>query len=420
METRTILQIALAAILLMVVGLGAFLVYELTREADKQVVEEVVVTQEAEEPVNPWSTADKGEAAISLVKRVQVEPPLFPETDEDGNLKEEQPKKTKTDDEEEEEKPTVGEVLEDDEFIKKILRVKGERVGWQSDWWGETKHGPSFYLVRYALEDADITVGPAWLVDLKTQKVVPKNLPARVAENPLKAMASEYYDKKNQIVSAIANHRFDGGMSLAGALLVYFERKKAAEGDTIEGWTIDHDRGNLFKAYFQWVEGGEPTYAEFEFDFDRKALKPVNLQAANIMRVGEDFDKQRVSIMPSSYDPEARPRNRWKGAARKSCRKRRNRDRCKALATILDQTEVIESLEWLLTARSTPEEFEECKAAHECSWRPAPGKDKYEITYVYNLGDDERNVTWEVDLKSEDIAPTDRVSSLAFSAIRPR
>ncbi len=420
METRTILQIALAVIFLMVIGLGAFLVYEFTREAETQVVERVVVEDEGtEERVNPWSTPEKGEAAISLVKRVEVQPPLFPETDEDDKKKKRRTKK-KDDEDSEEEAITIGEVMEKDDFVTKVLKIKGERLEWRAKWWGETKYGPSYYLVRYAFQDADIVIGPAWLVDLKTQTVVPKNLPAAVAENPKKEMESEYYDKKKQIVSAIANHRFDGGMSLAGALLVYFEQKKSAEGDTIEGWTIDHDRGNLFKAYFQWVESGQPTYAEFEFDFDRKALKPVNLQAANIMRVGEDFEKQRVSIMPSSYDPKARPRNRWKGAARKSCRKRRNRDRCKALATILDQTEVIESLEWLLTARSTPEEFEKCKAARECSWRPSPGEGKYEITYVYNLGEEERSVTWEVDLKSEEITPTDRVSSLAFGAIRPR
>lgn len=413
METRTILQIALAVIVLAVVGLGGYIIWEFTREAETTVVQEVVMAEPpSEEYINPWS--NKGDAAISLVKRVQITPPLFPSDEDD--------KKKKRNGDEEEDAPTLGEVMENEKFVAEVLKIKGEPIGWRAQWWEETKYGPSFFLVRHSFRDADILVGPAWLVDLKTQKVVPKNLPARVAENPKAAMQSEYYDKKKQIVSAIANHRFDGGMSLSGALLVYFERMKAADKDTIEGWTIDHDRGNLFRAYFQWVEGGEPTYAEFEFDFDAKALKPVNLQAANIMRVGEDFERERVSIMPASYDPKASKRNRWKGPARKQCRTASNRARCNALAMILDEAEVVESLEWLLTARSEgPEEFEKCQEARDCSWRPEAGEGKYAIRYVYKLGDDaERTVSWEVNLKTGEIIPTDRISSLAFSAIRPR
>lgn len=426
METRTTLQILLGVIALVIFGLGALIVNEVTREAETTVVEKIVTIDDNREvPPNPWSL--KGDAAISLVQRVKIRPPLFPPKPDEKGEEAAKPKKKDAepnpDEPAEGEEITLGEVMEMEKFATEVLKTKGEALGWRAQWWGETKFGMSYFLVRYAYKDADIVVGPAWLVDLKSQTVVPKNLPAMVAENPSKGMESEYYDKKKQIVSAIAKHRFEKGMSLAGALLVYFERKKAAEGDTIEGWTIDHDRGSLFKAFFQWTENGLPTYAEFEFDFDAKALKPVNLQAANIMRVGEDFDRSRVSIMPSSYDPEAKKvSNRWKGAARKQCRQRSNRDRCKALATILDEKEVVESLEWLLTARSKgSEQFEECKEARECSWRPVAGEGKYAIKYVYKLGDDaERTVTWEVDLKSEQIQPSDRISSLAFSAIRPR
>ena len=419
METRTALQILLLVITLFIVGLGGLIAHEVTREAETTVVTEIVTVGEAqEEYVNPWSL--KGDAAISLVQRVRVEPPLFPPAPGADDKK---PKKDESTEPEEGTEVTVGEVVELPDFATKVLKVSGEPVGWRAQWWGETKFGPSYFLIRYAFKDADILIGPAWLVDLRNQTVVPKNLPAIVAENPKKGMESDYYDKKKQIVSAIAKHRFEKGMSLAGALLVYFERKKAAEGDTIEGWSIDHDRGSLFRAYFQWVENGEPTYAEFEFDFDAKALKPVNLQAANIMRVGEDFDKKRVSIMPASYDPKAgSPANRWKGAARNQCREAANRNRCKALATILDESEVIESLEWLLTARSEGrEQFEECKEARVCSWRPVAGEGKYTINYVYKLGDDaERTVQWEVDLKTGEISPSDRISTLAFNAIRPR
>ncbi len=423
METRTALQILLVVIVLFVVGLGGVIVYEVTREAETTVVTEIIeVSQEVPEYINPWS--EKGAAAISLVQRVPVTLPLFPPPAADSDARPSKKKKeTNPDEPEEGTEITLGEALALDKFVDTVLKLKGERAGWRAQWWGETGYGPSYFLVRYATKDADIEIGPAWLVDLKTQTVVPKNLPALVAENPTEGVKSEYYDKHAQIVSAIAKHRFAKGMSLAGALLVYFERKKSADGDTIEGWTIDHDRGSLFKAYFQWVENGEATYAEFEFDFDAKALKPVNLQAANIMRVGEDFDRKRVSIMPASYDPAAKKSaNRWKGAARKQCRQRENRDRCSALATILDESEVVESLEWLLTARSEGfEQFEQCKEQRVCSWRPVAGDGQYAIKYVYKLGEDaERTVQWEVNLKTSEISPSDRISTLAFSAIRPR
>jgi hypothetical protein len=258
-----------------------------------------------------------------------------------------------------------------------------------------------------------------------SRKIVAKNLPALVTENPAKGMESVYYDKKQQVVSAIASHRFDNGMSLAGALLLYFEQRsdETSKDDRIIGWTIDHETGNLFKAYFQWVEKDEPSYAEFEFDYDKKALKPVNLQAANIMRVGEAFDRERVSIMPAQYDPSAkRASQRWKGGARKACAKREARNRCKALATILDEGEVVESLEWLLTARANaPEDFEKCKEERQCSWLPSPkGEGIFNVKYRYNLGKREGDVSWDVKLKSGEITPVDRISQLAYSVIRPR
>ncbi len=409
METRTILQIVLGVIIVSIVGLGSFIVYELTREAETVVVQEVV-DAEKEERINPWS--QRGDSAIALVKAQMVEPPLFPDKEEDKK-KDEEPQKV-----------NVGEVLENREFVKKIMKISAEPSGWEAIWWDETPFGPHFFLVRYSLEQGAIEVGPEWIVDLKNTKVAPKNLPAQVAEHPKKGMDSKYYGKEQQVVSAIGSHRFDSKMTLAGALLLYFEQRSgSSDEDTIVGWTIDHERGNLFKAYFQWVEAGEPIYAEFEFDYDRKALKAVNLQAANIMKVGEEFEKQRVSIMPTSYNPNASRRSqRWTGAARKQCRKRQHRDRCAALAAVLSQKEIIESLEWMLTAQAnTADEFETCKQERRCGWVPQQ-KDKnvFNVKYNYKLRDTEKTVSWDINTKSGEVTPRDRVSKLAFSVIRAR
>lgn len=406
METRTILQIVLGSIIVAIVGLGSFIVYQLTKEAETVVVERVVDAEE-KEYVNPW--ADKGNAAVALVKAQRVT--LSDEDREALKLEEDVPL-------------TLGEIVENEKFVKDKMRISSEARGWAVEWWGETDFGPHFFLVHYVFEDGAIEVGPEWLVDLKERKVASKNLPSLVAEHPEKGVKSEYYGKEQQVISAIGSHRFDSKMSLAGALLLYFEqRSDASEDDTIVGWTIAHERGNLFKAYFQWVEDGEQTYAEFEFDYDRKALKSVNLQAANIMNVGEDFEKQRVSVMPTTYNPSASNRaSRWTGAARKQCRNPRHRARCNALASILSQKEIVESLEWLLTAQAnTAEEFELCKRERRCGWVPQQKDENvFNVKYNYKLHDQERTVSWDVDTRTGDVKPMDRVARLAFSVVRAR
>ncbi|MFW5967682.1 MAG: hypothetical protein ACOCV2_09205, partial [Persicimonas sp.] len=326
MDTRLILQIALGAIVLLILVVGGLILFEVTRDADTEVIERVVERDdEPEERENPWASSDNREAAITLVERRKVE------GDDDER--------------------TVAEVLEDDDFVTDKLALGGdvEKNGWESTWWGETKYGPHFYLVRYQYEDANITVGPAWLVDLKEQKVVPKNVLAQVAESPEEGTESEYHDKADQVVGAITNHRFDSGVNLGGALLVYFsERAGDSDEDTIIGWTIEHDRGNKFDAYFQWVEDGEPTHAEFKFDYDRKALRADNLQAADIMRTGEEFDEsdEPVDIRPRAYDAD---KGAWVGG---QCKKQPDQDGCVALATVLEEDELTESLGWLLTAQA--------------------------------------------------------------------
>lgn len=404
MDTRTILQIVLGGIISLIVVVGVLIVIALTRDAETVIVQQAVAEQrEARERKNPW--ADQGDAAIALVQRSRIQG--------DSGLGEDGPQ-------------SVGELMSSEAFIKDKLKITGaEPEGWHAQWWGETQYGPSFFLVRYGFKDANIRIGPAWLVDLRTQKVVPKNVLAQVASEPEKGVGSKYYDQAAQVVSAITNHRFPAGINLGGALLLYFEQREGSgEGDAVLGWTIDHDRDHLFRAYFQWTEGEEQSYAEFEFDFDKRALRAVNLQAAQIMRVGEEFEPtDRVSIMPGTYDPKQRvASNRWLGPARTQCRQPRHRDGCKALAMLLDQSDLIETLEWLLTAQAdTAEAFEACKEEHKCLWMPeARGDGIYRIKYIYNLDDQEETIAWDVNLRQEEVDAADRVSQLSQRAVNPR
>jgi hypothetical protein len=415
---------------------GGLIGYELTREADTQVVERVVERDnDQNEEINPWASAANRQAAIKLVKRQPVH-----------GLDKKYQKGA------EDKATTVAEILDDEKFVKDKLNItSAEPTGWEATWWDETKFGPQYYLVRFAFSDANIRIGPAWLVDLKDQKVVPKNVLAQVADNPETGVKSDYYDKAQQVVSAITNHRFDSGVNLGGSLLLYFkQRVETSDEDTILGWTIDHDRGNKFDAYFQWVEDGSPTYAEFKFDYDRKALKAVNLQAADIMRAGEEFDEEEpVDIMPQSYNAKG------KSFVEGPCKKMPKHPGCRSLATVLSNDALIESLQWMLTGHAkTGTEFEVCKEKGNCRFQPQK-KDKstYRVLYIYNLekkdkfdprhvddewackhslkSDDDKKeaegwaskghcMAWDIDVKSGKFTPVDQTSTLAYRAIHPR
>ncbi len=418
METRTILKLVLGFLSIATIGISVYLGYSILSPANTVIVKEVIVEGEKPViPVNPMSL--KSEDAIALVKAKTVEVAIKKAPEEKKTKKR---KKKKVAEEVQLETKTFATILEDTTFVDETLKLKGKSEGWNAAWWGETKHGDSFYLVTYVFQDELVRTGPQWLVDLKTNKVIPKNLPALLIGDPKKGVKSKYYDRNEIIVSTIAAHRFENKMTLAGALLLYFEsRQDSDKTDTILGWTIQHERGNLFKAFFQWTENKESTYAEFEFDFDAKALKAVNLQAANIMRIGEGFTKKRVSIFPNSYDASAKRGKRWIGAAKKVCKRNKG---CAALDTMLSgEDAVIESIEWLLTARAaTPEEFNTCRSEHNCRWKPEQRSNSlFSVRYLYRLGNDaDKSISWDVDIKKRTITPTDRIAKLAFSTIRPR
>lgn len=434
MDTRNILKIILGLIIGLVLVVGGYLSFLLLRPARQQKVERIVVSAgEEKKKINPW--ANEGNVAILLVKSLRVVAPVEQTPDQiaEDRKNKRKKKKAKASSSLETEEVLVEALVKRASFYKNTLNLGAlKEVGWKVQWWGETKYGPSFYLVRYVFKDAHIQVGPAWLVDLKSRKVVPKNVLARAVMEPLKATKDKYYDKHKQVVSALASHRFEAGINLSGALINYFETlresSESKDGDKILGWTIDHDRGPLFKAYFQWIEAGVPTYAEFEFDYDRKALRAVNFQAANVMREGEDFSKKaRVSIMAKSFNPKAPAGRRWMTGAcrnRKLLKRRaRVRHQCKALATMLSQNDVVEALEWLLTAQvESSAAFTVCKDKRHCKWSAKPVNDhEFEVSYIYKLkGGNEHKVGWKIGIKDAKITPLDRRSTAAWRSIHPR
>ena len=142
--------------------------------------------------------------------------------------------------------------------------------------------------------------------------------------------------------------------------------------------------------------------------------------------------------MPESYDPSAQRGNNWTGRAKKACSSKKMRDQCRSMSAMFEQREIVEALEWLLTAQArNSEAFKECKENRQCKWSSKPkdgADDTYVVSYIYNLKDDDvasadaaskssggdRSVAWEIALKDEKVTPLDRISQAAWLAIHPR
>jgi hypothetical protein len=403
METRRILQIVLGLVVASVVLLGGIIVWELTRQP-------AVVYEEVAQESEPVDTEDRnrwegrGDEAIALVKQTAVD-------GLDGPARKQLERDAGDDD-----SPTIEAVTGDADFVRKSLNLKPELdSSWRAEWWAETKYGDSYYRVMRTFEDGAVAVGPTWVVDLKSGEVEPMNVTAKMATSPKEARDSDYYDADERVVSALTRHTFQQGLTLAGALLIYFDRRAGESADTVRGWTIQHQRGPRFKAFFQWSEGEETNYAQFEFDYQERALRAVNLQATNVMQVGESFrDVEPVDIRPASYDPSGRETaSRWKGRAREMYGDPENRPPLQALDAVLRVDARIDSIEWLMTAQAkTAEQFAACKDDKRCRWIPRPTDDHVEVTYEYDLGEEAGSIVWHV-TSDDEVEPASRVSRLA-------
>lgn len=417
MTKRQILYAVLGFMATMIFVMIAGVVVLLITKPEAKIIWTDAAKKEAQKTVRKkgkWE--DKEKQAISKVAAVEVD---APESEEDKKAR----KRKKP---EEVPKTNLGSLARSGWFEQTFKTGDLEDAGWQASWAKD-----AWYFVSYNRRDGLINVGPTWLVNVQDGRILPKNAMARAGMMPDLANAKEHFEREQQVIGSIANHNFESGVTLGGIMLIHFSGlERTEDGDRIVGWTIVHDYGNAYRAYFQWIEDGEATYADFEFDYAQKALRSRNLQAANLMNLGGDFEPtERVSIMPASYNPEAeQPGDRWLGKSRSACKTRANAARCRALAKVLQDQALIESVEWLLTTRAgDASKFSACKDDQRCKWTPrVKAAGVFEVEYSYELeGDDEvgradGKATWLIDVKKNQITPQDELAEMAFLAVHPR
>jgi hypothetical protein len=412
MTRRQLLYIILSFIITTLLLLIVAAVLVISQKKDVQIVWAEVEEKKVETKRQKGRWEEREREAIALVRKLRV---TDPEADKKKRKRGEEP-----------EQVALGDLAAREYFEKNYGMQSLEPIGWRARYLKD-----SYYCVSYHRSDGLVMVGPTWLVDLKVEKVVAKNAMALGVLEPEAAASKDYFERERQVIGAVANHNFESGVNLGGVMLIHFSKgKEKGKEDQLTGWTVVHDYGDNYRAYFQWVEGGEPSYADFEFDYAQKRLRARNLLAANFMNLGRSFEPtERVGIMPSSYNPDAeRDQDRWVGDFRKACAAVENRARCKATDRLLQDRAMIEAVEWLLTFEAdSVEEFNACKKPvndnkPRCAWSSDELEEGvFSIKYLYDLKPSVKGeIAWEIDLKKNLITPRNDLAELAFRAVHPR
>jgi hypothetical protein len=436
MSKRQILYIVLSFILTTLLLLVIAVAVVLLQKPKVQIVWTQAQQQAVEQKRKKGKWEGKEAVAIKHVQALQVPKPEAEDDDKKRKRRDEPPEMT-----------SLGELAQGGFFEQTFQTQALPALGWEARYLRD-----AYYFVSYERSDGLVNVGPVWLVDVGSGKVMPKNAMAQAALFPSEAKPADHFERERQVVGAVSNHTFPSGINLGGVMLIHFSRlqkqsaapqdapkdapKDAAPKeapkpqDSLIGWTILHDYGDTYRAYFQWIEGGEPTYADFEFDYANKRLRARNLQASNLMGLGQSFEAtERVGIMPSSYNPDAtEAADRWTGNFRKACATTEYKAQCKATDQLLQDKAMIAAVEWLLTFKAESiEEFNLCKQPQEgapprCSFAPTQlGENLYSIKYNYDLKSTGKGeIAWEIDLKKGVIIPRNPLAELAFRAVHTR
>ena len=191
-----------------------------------------------------------------------------------------------------------------------------ERVGWRA-----FQQESSVYEVQFVLKDIGVEFGPAWIVQTDpagmqppgSGGVVAANVFAEVIEHGVSEELGRFLGREAEVVEALTNHRFEQEARLASAILVYFKSRRRVSDQDMIGWTVIGERIvpdelTLYRAFFQWREGGREYFAHWVVNLDTRQFRGLNLLASEIMAAGDDINTEELeSIRPRMLD-ETEPR----------------------------------------------------------------------------------------------------------------
>lgn len=289
--------------------------------------------------------------------------------------------------------------------------------------WFAQRMESAVYEVRFDYTFNDLTFGPRWFVQLNPDGPAPDGSDGVVSTNAFADRLSmqdpgedaRYLNRADEVVQALTEHRFGGGVRLGSALLVYFMGRGETNEDSetrVVGWTvvprtIDPEGELVYTAYFQWYEGDEAQDAAWQVAYRDGApsFRPRDQRADDIMARGNEVvADDLIDIRPVSLrDVELPPQE--------------ERDpRRRALRYLLDDDRVVEAVGALLAYRAQTSELEYVNW-HATYTEGVEGS--CDVEYRFREDGEERAVAWRVDSESGARQSTSPVAELAEQALHP-
>jgi len=286
--------------------------------------------------------------------------------------------------------------------------------------WRAARVYGSVYEVVYASMFHGVEFGPRWLVQLDPDGPRPEGSGGVVPTNALALWLhredleedARFLNRSDEVVQALTEHVFDGGVRLGSALLVYFLGRGDADPTTIVGWTVVPEEieveGDLvYMAYFQWYEGEviEDAIWQVVYRAGQPTFRARDQRADEIMNHGRDVDEgDLIDIRPMSLRDVDTPPDQESEPRRRSVR------------YVLADERIVEAVGALLAYRDRTTDLEYVR------WHAdfVDDQDRTQVMVAYEYIEDgvEQRVAWVVDATTGTRTPHGAVAELAEIALR--
>lgn len=283
-----------------------------------------------------------------------------------------------------------------------------------AEWTAERVEGSVYEVIRVSHFE-ELAFGPRWVVQMDPNGpapagsggVVPANALARQLHKSDVTSDLRYMNRSREVVQALTEHRFDGGVRLGSAFLIYFAGLEA-RGVTprLVGWSVVPEQidpnGELsYRAVFQWVEGDTAEDAIWNVNYagGQPSFRPGDQRADELMRNGATVSQDQVlDIRPVSLREVQRDPATERDA------------RVRALRFLLADTRVVEAVGALLAFRDQTAELEYVQWHSQFTEADRTWCD---VEYRFRLDGVEQSVSWRVRIEDGYRVPSSPLAELA-------
>lgn len=286
-------------------------------------------------------------------------------------------------------------------------------------WTGRRIQNTTVYEVRHLFTYHGLNFGPRWLVQLDPEGLQPDGSGGVLATNALAKLLESadpstlwrYFNRSEEVLTALTEHRFDSGVRLAASLLIYFQGRLGEQSELdVIGWAIvpeeiDPQGEMVYRAVFQWNEGDRVEDAVWQVSYQggQPTFRPRDRRADEIMALGAQTQATDVlDIRPMSMREDVNPLTE-----RDDCRR--------ALRYLLADTRIVEAVGAVLAhrARTTSLEY--------LNWHVdvnAEDPSRCTVEYNYKQAGEERAVVWQVAHGTGERYPIDEIAVVAERSVR--